>query len=56
MVSFLTAWSLWAFARLPMEVGILGMRLTVIRLAAVLVFPPLAGGIALALERVLGRG
>ena len=25
LVAFLTSWSLWAFARLPMEVGILGM-------------------------------
>jgi uncharacterized membrane protein YraQ (UPF0718 family) len=46
MVAFLTGWSLWAFSRLPMEIGILGWRLTVIRLASTLVFPPLAGLLA----------
>jgi uncharacterized membrane protein YraQ (UPF0718 family) len=56
MVSFLTAWSLWAFARLPMEVGIPGMRLTLIRLVTVLLFPPLAGAIAQAPESMPGRG
>lgn len=45
MVAFLTGWSLWAVARLPLEVGVLGWKLTLIRLACVLVFPPLAGGI-----------
>jgi len=46
MVAFLTAWSLWAIARLPMEFGILGWKFTLIRLASVLLFPPLAGIIA----------
>jgi uncharacterized protein len=46
MVAFLTGWSLWSLGRLPMEVGILGWRLTLIRFASVLVFPPLAGFIA----------
>jgi len=46
MVAFLTGWSLWAFNRLPMEVGILGWKFTLIRLASVLIFPPLAGLIA----------
>lgn len=46
MVAFLTGWSLWAVGRIPMEVGILGWRLTMIRLASVLIFPPLAGYIA----------
>ena len=32
MVAYLTAWSLWAVNRLPMEVGILGWRFTLIRL------------------------
>lgn len=49
MVAFLTAWSLWAFARLPMEVGILGWRLTLARLACTFFFPPIAGLIARAL-------
>jgi uncharacterized membrane protein YraQ (UPF0718 family) len=46
LVAFLTAWSLWAFARLPMEVGILGWKFTVIRVACTFFFPPIAGLIA----------
>lgn len=46
MVAFLTAWSLWAFVRLPMEIGILGWKLTAIRLACTFFFPPIAGFIA----------
>ena len=46
MVAFLTAWSLWAVARLPMEVGVLGWRLTLARLASTFFFPPIAGLIA----------
>lgn len=46
MVAFLTSWSLWAVARLPMEVGIVGWKFTLIRLLSVLIFPPLAGLLA----------
>lgn len=46
MVAFLTGWSLWAVGRLPMEVGILGWRLTAIRVACTFFFPPLAGWLA----------
>jgi len=46
MVAFLTSWSLWAVARLPMEVGILGWKFTLIRLASTFFFPPIAGLIA----------
>ncbi|MFQ5952153.1 MAG: permease [Candidatus Omnitrophota bacterium] len=46
MVAFLTGWSLWAIARLPMEVGILGWKLTLIRLASTFFFPPIAGLLA----------
>ena len=42
-VAFLTGWSLWALGRLPMEVGILGWKFTLVRLASTFVFPPLAG-------------
>jgi len=49
MVAYLTGWSLWAVTRLPMEVGILGWRLTLIRLASTFFFPPIAGFIAHAL-------
>jgi uncharacterized protein len=46
MVAFLTGWSLWAVARLPMEVGILGWKFTFIRFATTFFFPPIAGWIA----------
>ena len=46
MVAFLTAWSLWGVSRLPMEVGILGWKLALIRLGATFFFPPIAGLIA----------
>ncbi len=46
MVAFLTGWSLWAVSRLPMEVGILGWRFTLIRITCTFIFPPIAGIIA----------
>jgi uncharacterized membrane protein YraQ (UPF0718 family) len=49
MVAFLTGWSLWAIGRLPMEVGILGWKLTLARLACTFFFPPIAGLLAQAL-------
>ena len=52
MVAFITAWSLWAVARIPMEVGIIGWRFTLIRLSCTFFFPPLAGLLA----RVLFSG
>jgi uncharacterized membrane protein YraQ (UPF0718 family) len=49
MVAFLTGWSLLAIARLPMEVGILGWKFTLIRISCTFFFPPIAGLIAQAL-------
>lgn len=46
IVAFLTGWSLWAVSRLPMEVGILGWKLTLVRIASTFLFPPIAGLIA----------
>jgi len=46
MVAFLTSWSLWAVARLPIEVGILGWKFTAVRIASTFFFPPVAGIIA----------
>lgn len=46
MVAFITGWSLLAFGRLPMEVGILGWKFTLIRLLSTFFFPPIAGIIA----------
>ena len=46
MVALLTAWSLWGVSRLPMEVGMLGWKLSLIRLGATFFFPPIAGLLA----------
>ena len=46
MVAFITGWSLWAVGRLPMEVGILGWKFTLVRIASTFFFPPVAGLIA----------
>ena len=46
MVAFLTGWSLWAVSRLPMEVGILGWKFTLVRVISTFIFPPIAGLIA----------
>jgi uncharacterized membrane protein YraQ (UPF0718 family) len=46
MVAFITAWSLWAVARLPMEIGIMGWKFTLVRFACTFFFPPIAGFLA----------
>ncbi|MFC2020882.1 permease [Chloroflexota bacterium] len=46
MVALLTSWSLWAVVRLPMEIGIMGWKFTLIRLACTFFFPPIAGLLA----------
>ncbi len=46
MVAFLTAWSLLAVTRLPLDIGIMGWKFTLIRLACTFFFPPIAGLIA----------
>lgn len=46
MVAYVTAWSLLAVARLPLEVGIMGWRFTLIHLFSVIIFAPIAGLIA----------
>ena len=51
LVAFITAWSLGSISRLPLEVGIVGVRLTAIRLASSLIFPPVAGLIATIIVR-----
>lgn len=53
MVAFLTGWSLWAVSRLPMEVGIMGWKFTLIRFVSVFFFPPIAGLIAQMLAKVI---
>jgi len=46
MVAFITAWSLWAVSRLPMDIGIMGWKFTAVRLACTFFFPPIAGFLA----------
>lgn len=53
MVAFLTGWSLWAVVRLPMEVGIMGWKFTLIRIVSVFFFPPIAGLIAQMLTKII---
>jgi len=49
IVAFVSAWSLWAIQRLPMEVALIGPRMAFARLASSFIFPPIAGLIARAL-------
>lgn len=51
IVAFLTGGVLWGFTLIPMEVGILGWRLTLVRIASTCFFPPIAGIIAQTLFR-----
>ena len=42
-VAFVTSWSLLSVFRLPLEIGIVGLRPTLIRLGATALIPPLIG-------------
>jgi uncharacterized membrane protein YraQ (UPF0718 family) len=46
MVALITGWSLWAFTRLPMEIGIMGWKFTAIRLTVTFTFPIITGLLA----------
>ena len=46
MVAFLTGWSLLAVSRMPLEIGILGWKFLLVRMACTFFFPPIAGLIA----------
>ncbi|MFC1853452.1 permease [candidate division CSSED10-310 bacterium] len=48
-VAYITGWSVWAIARLPLEIGLLGPRFTFVRLSCSLLLPPLAGWMAIIL-------
>ena len=45
-VAYLTGWGLWSLDRLPLEIGLLGWKFTVIRIASVCLLAPIAGLIA----------
>jgi uncharacterized membrane protein YraQ (UPF0718 family) len=51
LVAFVTAKNLWAFSRLPLEIALLGTKLTLIRFLVTLVLPPLSGYLA---EKLFG--
>ncbi|MGA1846420.1 permease [Deferribacter abyssi] len=53
MVSFVTAWSIWGIARIPLEIGILGLKFTLLRLSSTFFFPILAGVIASIIAKIL---
>ncbi len=53
LVAMIAGWALLSVARIPIEVGILGPRLALIKLASVVVLAPLAGLIARALVKLL---
>ena len=46
MVALLTSWSLIGISRMPMEIGMLGWKFTLIRIACTFFFAPIAGWIA----------
>ena len=46
LVAFVTAKNLWSVSRLPYEFALLGPRLTIMRYALTLIFPPLLGYLA----------
>ncbi|MFH1379496.1 MAG: permease [bacterium] len=46
VVAYITAWSVLSLARIPLEIGVLGWRLTIVRMASVVILPPLSGVIA----------
>jgi len=52
LVAMITGWSLIAIGRLPMELGILGPKLTLIRFASTIVFAPIAGFMAVLIIKI----
>ena len=56
IVAMITGWSLFAFHRIPIELGILGPKITLIRLASVFVLAPMAGLIAKVIVKIFKIG
>lgn len=46
LVAYITAWSLWALTRLPIEAALISPKFMIFRMLSNLIFPPLAGAIA----------
>lgn len=53
MVAFFTGWTLLAFGRIPLEVGIVGWKFALIRFSCTFFFPPIAGLLAHNLVKLL---
>jgi len=53
ITSFVTGWTLLGLSRIPLEIGIMGWRFTLIRLLSVLLFAPIAGLIAQGLSKLI---
>ncbi|MFC1512444.1 permease [bacterium] len=51
VVAFVSAWSLFSITRLPMQVGIVGWKFTLIHISSIFFFPPIAGIIANIISR-----
>ncbi|HAA58043.1 MAG TPA: hypothetical protein DCE42_24995 [Myxococcales bacterium] len=47
LMTYLTSLALLSMIRLPLEVGIYGLKLTLIRIGVSILLPPVAGGIAI---------
>jgi uncharacterized membrane protein YraQ (UPF0718 family) len=52
LVAYLTGWSLLAVNRIPYEIGFIGAKFALVRIASTIIFPPIAGWIA---QTVFGR-
>lgn len=46
LVAYVTAWSLWAIARLPIEAALISPKFMLFRLLSTILFPPIAGAFA----------
>ena len=52
MVAFLTSWSTWQLARVPVAVALLGPQLTIVWIASIILLIPIGGIIASLLGRI----
>jgi len=52
MVALLTSWSTWQLTRIPVAVALLGPKLTIVWIASIILFIPIAGLIASFLGRI----
>jgi uncharacterized membrane protein YraQ (UPF0718 family) len=53
VVGFITAWSLWSFTRLPIEIALINPKVALIRYAITFLVPPAAGYLAHGLSKLI---